>query len=188
MKMVAGVGELDFPALFKSAKRRIILHAAIYGPFSKSEVSRQALEYALENSDFLQLDIIALHPDNKSGWVALFMQALRSGFSEEELEGELTLSQNFIEDLAQKHPEKVLLHPLLEQPFQPIVIVDNVICFGQYAHASVPAPEGFWAMVEVDVEKLFSWLAVRDVPPEATAENIAAFRMISECARAMRQI
>ncbi|CCO25032.1 hypothetical protein [Maridesulfovibrio hydrothermalis] len=183
MKIVAGVDALDLPVLFRTAKRRIILHAAIYGPFARSEAHCEALAEALSNPVFKQLDIIALQPDKQSGWAELFLQVLRPGVFKENIEQELRESQDFLNDLAVKHPVKVNIHYLQEQPFQPIVIVDDIICFGQYAYADVPAPVGFWAMVEADVGKLLEWAEEGGAPQDATAVELAAYRLVSECAR-----
>ncbi|MFW5498098.1 MULTISPECIES: hypothetical protein [unclassified Maridesulfovibrio] len=186
MKLVSGVGELGIPAMFAEAKRRIILHAAVYGPFSKSEVHIQGLEKALSRTGFNSLDVIAVQPGSENGWDDSFLTALRFGISRQSVDDELELSQSFLAELAERHPEKVNVFPAGNLPCLPLVIVDDTICFGQYAHSSVHAPQGFWGCVEADVEKLFSWAESGNVPVGAGADEIAAFRLVSECSRAMK--
>ena len=186
MKLVCGVGELDIPAMFAEAKRRIILHAAVYGPFSKSEVHIQGLEKALSRFSFSRLDVIAVQPGNENGWGNSFLNALRFGISRQSVADELELSKSFLAELAERHPEKVNVYPASNLPCLPLVIVDDTICFGQYAHSCVHAPQGFWGCVEADVEKLFSWAESGTVPQGASADEVAAFRLVSDCSRAMK--
>ncbi|WP_320176162.1 hypothetical protein [Maridesulfovibrio sp.] len=186
MKLVCGVGELGIPAMFAEAKRRIILHAAVYGPFSKSEVHILGLEKALARTGFNSLDVIAVQPGIGNGWDDSFLTALRFGISRLSIDDELELSQSFLDELAERHPEKVNVYPAGNLPCLPLVIVDDAICFGQYAHSCVHAPQGFWGCVEADVEKLFNWAESGNIPLGATADEIAAFRLVSECSRAMK--
>ncbi len=186
MELVCGVGELGIPAMFAEAKRRIILHAAVYGPFSKSEVHIQGLETALSRTDFNRLDVIAVRSDGENGWDDPFLNALRFGISRQSVVDELELSQSFLNELAERYPEKVNVYLACNLPCLPLVIVDDTICFGQYAHSCVHAPQGFWGCVEADVEKLFSWAESGSVPHEVCADEIAAFRLVSECSRAMK--
>lgn len=186
MKLVSGVWELGIPTMFAEAKRRIILHAAVYGPFSKSAVHTQGLEKALSRTGFSSLDVIAVQPGSENGWDDSFLTALRFGISRQSVDEELELSQSFLADLAERHPEKVNVFPAGNLPCLPLVLVDDTICFGQYAHSCVHAPQGFWGCVEADVEKLFSWAESGNVPIGAGADEIAAFRLVSECSRAMK--
>ena len=186
MKLVCGVGELGIPAMFAEAKRRIVLHAAVYGPFAKSKPHIQGLEKALSRPGFSSLDVIAMQPDGKNGWSDPFLSALRFGISRQSVVDELDYSSSFLHELSELYPEKVNVYPACNLPCLPLVIVDNVICFGQYAHACFHAPQGFWGCVEVDIEALFNWAESGRVPHNATADEIAAFRLVSECSRAMK--
>ncbi|WP_319780194.1 hypothetical protein [Maridesulfovibrio sp.] len=125
-------------------------------------------------------------PEGKNGWDQPFLTALRFGISRQSVVDELDYSKFFLSELARRYPEKVNVYPANNLPCLPVVIVDDCICFGQYAHACVHAPQGFWGCVEADVEKLFGWAESGEVPREADAEEIAAFRLVSECSRAMK--
>jgi len=185
MKLFAGLEELNIPALFATASRRIILNGAVYGPFAKSNSHMAGLNTALARPQFKQLDIIALNPVLAFNWEKYFLEALRFGISRQEVEAEIKISFSFVKGLADKYPSKVSLYPIRKLPNLPIVIVDDTICFGQYARAKPHAPEGFWGMVEVDVEKLFEWAKSGCPPSSSTKDEIAAFRLINECAQLM---
>ncbi|WP_320008979.1 hypothetical protein [Maridesulfovibrio sp.] len=186
MKLVCGVGELGFPAMFAEAERRIVLHAAVYGPFAKSKPHIQGLEKALSRPGFSSLDIIAMVPAGENGWDEPFLSALRFGASIQSAADELKSSISFLNGLAERFTGKVNVYAAHDLPCLPLVIVDNRICFGQYAHACFHAPDGFWGCVEADVEALFGWAESGYVPQNASADEIAAFRLVSECSSAMK--
>ena len=185
MKIVTTIDLLDTPSLFAASRRRIILHAAVYGAFARSQPHREGLEAALEKPGFERLDIIVLEPDNDQGWVRPFLDALRFGISAQAADDEVALSYRFMTELARRFPDKVHLHPARRLPCLPVVIADNTIIFGQYAHANVHAPQGFWGMIRADVPTLLKWTMAGKPPPHAGDEEIAAFRLVNECARAM---
>ncbi len=185
MNLVCGVQELGLPDLFAGARRRIILHAAVYGPFSKSEDHLQGLRKALSRPGFTRLDVIAVQSGMGNGWTDPFIEALRFGVSSKFVKEELDLSDKFLMDLAEAYPGKVNIYPACSLPCLPVVIVDDIICFGQYAHSSFHAPHGFWGCVEADVEKLFDWAESGSMPQGLSPAEVAAFRLVSECSRAM---
>ncbi|MCJ2164376.1 MULTISPECIES: hypothetical protein [unclassified Pseudodesulfovibrio] len=185
MKLVTGIDALDTPAMFASSRRRIILHAAVYGAFARSHPHREGLETALARPEFKRLDIIVLEPDSPACWVRPFLDALRFGISTQATDDEVLLSHRFMSELAQRHPDKVHLHPARRLPCLPIIIADDAIVFGQYAHAGTHAPQGFWGMVQADVQALLEWTARGKPPTWASGEEVAAFRLVNECARAM---
>jgi len=185
MKIVAGIDALNTPDLFAAANRRIILHAAVYGAFAKSEAHRSGLETALRKPEFKHLDIVAVEPGHDAGWTTPFLKALRFEISIQGVTDEVLSSHQFLTELASRHPGKIRLHPARKLPCLPILVADDTIVFGQYAHAKVHAPHGFWGMVETDVEKLIGWAGTGKPPTWATNEEIAAFRLVNECVRAM---
>lgn len=179
----AGLSSLNLPSRFDAAERRIILHAAVYGPFAKSIPHRDGLKAALDKDSFLSLDVIAL--DNKQPWATPFMRAIRFGEDSEAHLQTFRSSLNFMTKLKDAHPKKVNLHRQLTTPCLPIIVIDDTILFGQYAHCEARAAEGFWGVIETDVNKLSSWASGNGLPSEATAEETAAYRLISECHHAM---
>lgn len=185
MKIVTGIDQLDTPSLFAASRRRIILHAAVYGAFARSRPHWEGLETALSKPEVKRLDIIVLEPDNDQSWVRPFLDALRFGISTQAVDDEVVLSYRFMTELADRFPNKVHLHPARRLPCLPIIIADDTILFGQYAHANMHAPQGFWGMLQADVHTLLQWTGAGKPPPHADDDEIAAFRLVNECARAM---
>lgn len=185
MKVVAGIESLDIPSLFAAANRRIILHAAVYGPFGKSEPHRNALAKALAQESFERLDIIGLEPGVESAWKLDFCSALRHTMSMDEMDVEIQESWDYILGLASDYPDKIRLHGVRDLPCLPILVIDDTIISGQYAHVDAPAPNGFWVAVKADVEKLMTWAEFGTAPADASKEELAAYRLISECCNAM---
>jgi hypothetical protein len=185
MKLVAGIDALDTPGLFAASRRRIILHAAVYGAFARSQPHVDGLHAALDRDGFERLDIIVLEPGCTARWARPFLDALRFGISTQGTDDEVALSHRFMTDLAARYPGKVRLHPARRLPCLPVLIIDDIIIFGQYAHAGAHAPQGFWGMIRADVPTLLQWTSKGKPPPHATSEETAAFRLVNECARAM---
>ncbi|WP_319542499.1 hypothetical protein [uncultured Pseudodesulfovibrio sp.] len=185
MKIVAGIDALNTPKLFAAANRRIILHAAVYGAFAKSEAHCNALSEAIHKPKFKRLDIIAIDPKHGSAWTTSFLGALRFGISTQGITDEVASSHQFLTDLSARYPDKIHLHPAHRLPCLPIIVADDTIVFGQYAHAGEHAPQGFWGMVKTDVERLLGWTETGKAPTCATNEEVAAFRLINDCVRAM---
>lgn len=183
MRIVAGIESLNLPSLFAAARKRIILHAAVYGPFANSKPHRDGLATALRKPSFERLDVIAL--DAEMPWAASFMNALRFQASKKEQDATLLASTGFLHQLKGVQPEKVHIHPHSAIPCLPILVVDDTVVFGQYAHSCVHAARGFWTSVEVDVEKLMKWARNNHLPDDASETEIAASRLVSECHHAM---
>lgn len=186
MRLVADIDTLDTPGLFAAAQSRIILHAAVYGAFARSLPHRHGLQAALTRPQFQRLDIIALEPGCTEPWVRPFLDALRFGISRQAADDEVAASHSFVSDLAAHHPGRVVVHPAHRLPCQPVLVIDDTIVFGQYAHAGCHAPQGFWGMVRADVPALLGWADTGKPPAHAPREAVAAFRLVNDCVRAMQ--
>lgn len=185
MRLVTGLDCLDTPTLFAASKRRIILHAAVYGPLANSQRHYRALCTAVEKHGFERLDIIAVDPDRMPAWSEPFFKALRFGVSRQDRDAELTTSHDFLVSMAEEYPDKITLHHVRALPCLPIIVADNTILFGHYAHAEIQAPLGYWGRIEADVPKLLEWAENGSPAAQATNSELAAFRLVSECFRAM---
>jgi sugar phosphate isomerase/epimerase len=179
-----GITALDLPTLFSGAKRRIILHAGVYGAFA-SPRHAEALRKALSHAGFLGLDVVELPPENTTPWRDSFLRCLRFDVSPRQAEEEVAASHAFLLSLARDYPDRVRVHPARMPPSLPLVIIDDAIIFGHYAHCAEHAPEGFWCKVDSDVERLLRWADAGRPPESATPEETAAFRLVCECTRAM---
>ncbi len=185
MKLTASIESLGIPEFFGNATKRIILHAAVYGPFAQSRPHKNSLTKALARKSFERLDIIALTAEHPQSYRNHFLEVLRTGASKKIKTDTVLASDAFLGKLKSACPAKVFIHPQTTTPCQPIIIVDDTIIFGQYAHCTTYAAHGFWGIIETDVDKLFRW-ADGNIPPEATDEEIAAYRLVCECRHAMQ--
>lgn len=183
MRVVAGIDALDLPSLFAKARKRIVLHAAIYGPFADSAPHRTGLETALAKESFKRLDIVAL--GCATPWASPFMHALRFDEDETRHRRIIAESRQFLDTLTTGYPEKVRVYAVSTFPCLPILIIDNTILSGQYAHCEAYAAHGLWSVLEADVDTLFDWAENGGLPKNASAEAIAAYRLVSECHHAM---
>ncbi len=185
MKLLASLDSLNLPGLFANARKRIILHAAIYGPFANLSSYKKGLLQALAMKSFEKLDIIALTADSPEPLKRCLLDLLRPHISDGLKEKEITDSDYFLANLKTAAPEKVSIHPLSVLPYQPIIIIDNTLIFGQYARCEKKASEGFWGIIETEVEKLLAFAQTADIPAGCAEQEIAAYRLICECCRAM---
>ncbi|NJB68158.1 hypothetical protein GGQ74_001831 [Desulfobaculum xiamenense] len=185
MIAVTGIASLDIPAALAAARRRIVLHAAIYGNFADSPTHAAALETALSHPDFGGLDVVSIRPETEGRAMRDFLDALREGWTPEAMAEHVARSREFLHGLARRHPGRVRLYETARPGLFPALIIDDDIHFGHYARSPIPAPEGFWFHVHADVERLSAWLRSGNIPPHATADERAALRIVSECLRAM---
>ncbi len=169
----------DIPDLLGEAKRRIILHAAIYSPFASSPRHHRSIKAALERDSFNLLDIISIYPGDIN-FFSDFMQMLRPEQTKTQHLKEITESQSFTSEIAAAYPQKVCLHRLDAVPMLPVVVADNQICFGHYAHSPLRTAEGLWFMLNADVEKLLN----KAVPNQ---DEKGAYRILCECSRFMNR-
>lgn len=183
MHIEAGIDALDIVDLIADSKRRITLHAAVYGPFAQSQPHCNAFAKALQKPHFKRLDIITLQ--HEQPWTASFLEALRFGSTPKEQGDAVASSMAFIQKLQDLQPQRVHVHPLMTFPCLPILIIDDTVVFGQYAHCAIHAARGAWGVIETDVQKIQAWAEVDIIPPNATSEEVAAYRLIAECRHAM---
>ncbi len=187
MKLVTGLGSLTLPERFYNAEKRIVMHAAIYGPFGQAEHYKNGLLNALGKVSFERLDVIALTATSPQPLKHQFLELLRPGCSENQQEKELSDSDAFLRMMKDSAPQKVQIHPLHMSSCQPILIIDNTLLFGQYAMSEKRAAEGFWGIVETDMEKLFMLAESNKSSDGLDEKETAAYRLVCECCGAMSE-
>lgn len=176
----AGLSELNLDVALKSARREIIFLAPPYGNFSKSPQIYSALEAALADPQGASLKVLCLPEMGGFLWADELMGLLRPGMDMREKQLQLDDSRFFLRGLQQKFHERVSVFELRDRPNFPVLIIDDQILFGHFAHSEVLTPEGFWCRVEAAVGELFDQVSIGEEP--ALADDRSAFRIISECA------
>lgn len=161
MRMHEGTQSLMLPQAFAAAKR-IILHAAIYGPFVRSAPHRQALETAVRNGAALHA-ILAPLPSSapQNPWINEFWQMVRPGVSLHSVEQEWQNSIALFRALAATATSAaagatVLAYATQAMPCLPVLLADDRIFFGHYAHSAVPAPQGVWCAMDAPVGEMLA--------------------------------
>lgn len=187
MKLVASLQALELPERFRNAQKRIVMHASIYGPFSQAEPYGAGLLQALAKDSFEKLDIIALTANSPKPLQHQFLELLRHGSSEIQQEKEVSDSDNFLQMLKNSAPLKVQIYPLLKISCQPLIIIDDTLFFGQYARCKRRAAEGFWGVVETDMEKLFELVRSNNSTAVLDEKETAAYRLVHECWQTMQE-
>ncbi|GAB7021893.1 hypothetical protein [Salidesulfovibrio brasiliensis] len=182
--ILAGIRNMNVPALIRSARSRVILHAAVYAPFAASARHCAAIREYLGRPGTNGMDVITL-PRTVEPWSQRFLHILRDRATEAEARRELSDSWRFLDELREGCPARLRIHELEEAPCFPALIVDDTILFGQYANASIPAPLGIWVRLQADVERLMGW-SITGVPENASEFDVAAYRVVEDCVRAMQ--
>lgn len=184
--MYVGIHTASLPQVFAEAERRIILHAAVYSRFAESQAHREGIVAALAKPGFRKLQAITLPFTAAKGWKQEFWEILRPGAPRDVLEQECTTSRNFLIKLAGAQEGRVEIYETRAMPCMPVVIVDDRIFFGHYAHSDVLAPEGYWFGVHAPVEQLITYATIGGLPADAAPRLKASYRFVAECLHAMR--
>ena len=184
--MYVGIHTASLPQVFAAAERRIILHAALYSRFADSPAHREGLEAAVDSPGFRKLQAITLPFAPKKGWAQEFMELLRPNTALGSLEHEFNRSLDFLVRLAARQQGVVEIYETRAMPCMPLVIVDDRIFFGHYAHCDIMAPDGYWFSVNASVEELITYASIGGLPEEATPRTKASYRFVAECMYAMK--
>lgn len=110
---------------------------------------------------------------------------LRHDWSAQAMREHADASLDYVRGLAARHPERVRIHMTPRLGLFPALVIDDSLFFGHYAHAPVPAPEGYWLRVDTDTALLDAWLDAGRIPGDATPDQRAALRILAECRHAM---
>ncbi|SIO08439.1 hypothetical protein [Halodesulfovibrio marinisediminis] len=154
VEVYAGASALSFDSYFSGAERRILLHAAIYNRFADNPAVSSALETALSRG--VQVEVVILPVWRDIVWMDAACHLVRPEGERSDMLIKANVSRELFGCLAKKYPQQLTMYEALTFPALPLVVVDNVILYGQYAHSQVLAPEGFWTKVHAPVELLLS--------------------------------
>jgi hypothetical protein len=149
----AGVTSLNLPERIAAARQRIWFHAPPYGRFAAAAPLCEALHAALSRPQGPCLTVSTL-PDMRISWMPDFMHLLRPHADRQALLQELADSDTFLRQLKNDHAERVHIRTIRLRPSLPVLIIDDTICFGHFAHSATLTPDGFWCTVTAPVEEL----------------------------------
>lgn len=132
-----------------STASHIVLHAALYSNFAKGPVD-SLLKHRLAKGDIKRLALIKL--EAKQIWRSEFFNVLRPGMPQQQVEQLFSQSRHWCAELKALAPAAVELVSSQAMPLQPVLLLDDVVLAGQYAHSQQLAACGLW--LELDTLQL----------------------------------
>lgn len=150
-----GASALNFDKQFSRARKHILLHAAIYNRFAENAAVSDALEFTLARHGVV-LQAILLPVWRDIVWMDAACRLVRPEGSRAEMLEKAEVSREYFLRLAEQYPQQVFTYEARTFPVFPLVIVDDNIFCGHYAHSQVLAPEGFWMQIAAPVTELLS--------------------------------
>lgn len=172
-KVIAGCGS------------RILLHAAFYPTYSNTADYDAAFRGALRKESFGRLEVLLV--DEDAVWLPEFVKVLRPQYTVDQFRRELESSRDFFLSLKRDYPNKVVVYKTKTLPLVPMVVIDNLICVGHYAHSSVLTPDGYWLRLKSDVRDLLDWEEHGTAPIGSKTRKLACYRFIAEFVQARKE-
>jgi len=185
--IVAGVASLQLDEVFARAGRHISLYAPPYGNFAFNGAICEGIHSALSSDNGVFLVASIFPPLSRCAWVGEMMHLLRPQADIGAMEEELRASREFLLKLKRTFNGRVMVIEMPFRPSFPAMVVDDMLYFGQFAHAPVLTSEGFWCAVEIHARRLFAMARTGRVPEASAPEERAAFRIVSECVQSWEQ-
>lgn len=177
---------LDPEALIRAIESSctVLLHAALYSNFATNGIGN-ALEQQLASGDLARLILIS---SGEGPWQAEFEAMLRPTLMDSHRAELVKQSDTWCADLQSRYLEKVMWVQTTQLPTQPVLICDDQIIVGHYAHSVVPASDGLWLVLgglsEGQVEE---WLSGAPLASKSSLWERACYRHVSECRSALYQ-
>ena len=137
----------------EKAYRYLIFHAAFYPKYLADKNEHQSsIEKALANNKNLKVYIIVADLQPVTEWRYEFAGVLRTEFKDnlDGLKEFVKLNIKSVNALKKKYPNRIFLLKSSCLPLAPMIMADNTLFIGHYAHSDIPAPEGLWIKMECD--------------------------------------
>lgn len=180
-KVVIRHSSLNIPKIINKSESFILLHAAFYPQYSLNDSYSIAIRSALHKNSSLKMK--AITTDSKATWAKEFAKCLRNEYgSLEQFNKAIEASNVFFKQIATEHPQNVELVYSAALPFCPIVVIDDNLFVGSYAHSHIIAPEGYWLHIKnKKIPQLYqSLLANTIVFEKLSCEEKALVRYLEE--------
>lgn len=168
------------PESIRKAHRHIVLHAAFYPKYGfdnqGSDVSK-----AMEKNPNLRLT--AIFTDVEAPWVDEFAYTLRDYFAEEGVFAKHldVTKQHFVRLLKKYGTKRVHIYDTARLPLFPIILIDDTIIVGHYAHSCVIPPNGLWFTIKhPKIPSMYESLLAGSTPECDTPEESAILRYLEE--------
>ena len=168
------------PAMMLQARRHIVLHAAYYPKYGMDQQGR-VLWKAMKNNPELHLTAIFTDVRN-APWAEEFARIMRPFYTAEEFQADLDYSKrHFTRCLKEFGPERVSIIDTSRLPLFPVIMIDNTLVVGHYAHSVEIAPDGLWLTIRhPKISLMYESLLAGNSPYYDAPEEIALIRYIHE--------
>lgn len=168
------------PELIRKARRHIVLHAAFYPKYGFDNQGDDVSK-AMEKTPNLRLT--AIFTDVNAPWVDEFAFTLRDYFAEKgEFAKHLDVTKQHFVRLRKKFGTKrVHIYDTARLPLFPIILIDDTIIVGHYAHSSIIPPNGLWfTITHPKISSMYESLLAGSTPDCDTPEESAILRYLEE--------
>ena len=167
--------------LLRQARQRIVLHAAFYPKYGSNDNAGVNLRRAMEDNHELQLTVIFTDIDHVV-WAEEFAHVLRPRIPFHDFKKELEKSKGyFINNLDADVSRRVHIYDSARLPMFPVILIDDILIVGHYAHSSELAPDGLWLTIQhSSIPEMYQKLLKGEDPACKTAEERAILRYVEE--------
>lgn len=175
-----GHDAVNVPELIRKARRHLVLHAAFYPKYG---FDNQGDDVSKAMEKYTSLRLKAIFTDVKAPWVDEFAVTLRDYFAEAGVfASDLEVTKRHFVRLQKKFGTKrIHICDTARLPMFPIILIDDTIIVGHYAHSSIIPPNGLWFTIKhPKIPAMYESLLAGIVPECETPEESAILRYIEE--------
>ena len=168
------------PQMICQAHRHIVLHAAYYPKYGVDDQGMYLVQ-AMEQNTSLRLTAVFTDVTNVV-WADEFARSLRPHFTAQKFARHLEDSKDvFTLCLEQFGPKRVHIYDTSRLPMFPIIMIDETLIIGHYAHSSVIPPHGLWLTIKhPSIPTMYENLLAGIPTTCKTAEERALLRYVEE--------
>lgn len=170
---------VDVPSLINHARHQIVLHAAYYPKYGVDDQGEYILQAMRQNP---KLHLTAIFTDPESPWLEEFSHTLRTHFTEDLFVTQLEASkQLFIHCQKEFGSKRVRVCDTSLLPMMPLIMIDDTLIIGHYAHSQIKPPHGLWFTIKhPKILSMYMTLLAGGIPDCNTVEERAILRYVEE--------
>lgn len=168
------------PELIRKARRHLVLHAAFYPKYGFDNQGDDVSKAMAKNPN---LRLTAIFTDVNAPWVDEFAVTLRDYFAEEgKFATHLEITKQHFIRLRNKFGDKrVRIYDTARLPLFPVILIDDTLIVGHYAHSTVIPPNGLWLTIKYPkIPSMYESLLAGSAPECDTPEESAILRYVEE--------
>lgn len=175
-----GHDAVGVPELIRQARHHIVLHAAYYPKYGFDNQGDDVAKAMAKNPN---LRLTAIFTDVKAPWVDEFSITLRDYFAKKgKFANHLDITKDhFVRLRNQFGAKRVRISDTARLPLFPVILIDDTLIVGHYAHSSVIPPNGLWFTIKhPKLHSMYECLLAGGNPECDTPEESAILRYVEE--------